>query len=551
STRMTSTPERIIKCHSCHHSLSSRRNLGFLGSHVLGCGHIICDGCRDTNGVLGGKVWCSTCKKLTECRTKSAESSSIVRKILQEKKFRCDRHTNQLGEAQCPCGEVVCKLCAKSFHADHFNYGELFANADEIESEMARIRWLKRLLADEDRETKKMKEEINANVTAANKEIVSKFTLIIAQAISRCLDLLGQVAAVGRIQHEKLDVRSVVVRNKLDNMQKSIALADQCKFARNPINRLKLQKQALDICRTIQGMEELPKETQLKISFSSDVLSAIASNGDVITANLFTDEGTDLQVNTLPTALISTNLNEDRCVMAFHRFHKVLQRTVPVLNSEYSHPGFALIAYAAAPVVVLPPPSDTIYMAIANSTDSSDSAPRYELACKRIRHGTEAAAAASVAADVATVGSKHHKAPLIIPKASQASHGYRPFNTILPTLRGWKRVHMDETNPQRGSTEFPTSKIGIDDGTSENVDHDYDNCVKSDQPGPSSPKRIKVEEEEEEIDGSKHMENLMGFVAVCDQAMKLEDAEGAKMDKEVKLEVDEGGGSMVVKNDNY
>ncbi|GMT30260.1 hypothetical protein PFISCL1PPCAC_21557, partial [Pristionchus fissidentatus] len=42
------------------------------------------------------------------------------------------------------------------------------------------------------------------------------------------------------------------------------------------------------------------------------------------------------------------------------------------------------------------------------------------------------------------------------------------------------------------------------------------------QPGPSSQKRIKVEEEEE-IDGSNHMENLMNFVEDCEKAVKYED----------------------------
>ncbi|GMT30197.1 hypothetical protein PFISCL1PPCAC_21494, partial [Pristionchus fissidentatus] len=44
-----------------------------------------------------------------------------------------------------------------------------------------------------------------------------------------------------------------------------------------------------------------------------------------------------------------------------------------------------------------------------------------------------------------------------------------------------------------------------------------------DQPGPSSPKRIKVEEEEEEIDGSNHMENLLNFAEDCEKAVKYAD----------------------------
>ncbi|GMT30231.1 hypothetical protein PFISCL1PPCAC_21528, partial [Pristionchus fissidentatus] len=102
---------------------------------------------------------------------------------------------------------------------------------------------------------------------------------------------------------------------------------------------------------------------------------------------------------------------------------------------------------------------------------------------------------------------------------------------------------MDQIQSQKGSTNFqngPRSKIRNDDGTSEKETHGHGIDETFDVPGPSSPKRIKVEEVEGEIDGSNHMENLMNFAEDCEKAVKYED-KPAFMDDEVKVEVDEGG----------
>ncbi|GMT30256.1 hypothetical protein PFISCL1PPCAC_21553 [Pristionchus fissidentatus] len=60
-------------------------------------------------------------------------------------------------------------------------------------------------------------------------------------------------------------------------------------------------------------------------------------------------------------------------------------------------------------------------------------------------------------------------------------------------------------------------------------------------PGPSSQKRIK--EENEEIDESNHMEDLLSFAEVCDKAVKYEDDLADSMFGKVeKEEHDEGEG---------
>ncbi|GMT30229.1 hypothetical protein PFISCL1PPCAC_21526, partial [Pristionchus fissidentatus] len=451
--------------------------------------------------------------------------SVVARPKSMERIPRCSEDFHNFGDFLCACGKLICRYCATGRHTSHFNFGELLANADRIEEEVKRMRVLSSFLQYEDKETSRKSDKLEADISKATHEIASKFTLIIAQAISRCLDLIAQTEKVGSMHKKLLNERRILIHNTLASITKATAYAQRCKSTLNVISRLTLQKSALMISGEVQAIEVSTETPQLKISFSSEVLSRIANHGDVITTNLIFDRANVQRVATFPTALVSTMLNDERRLDAFTRFNEALQERARRVRIDYTDPGLGVIGFATAPLVVLPPSPDNICILKANSTDPSDRAPRFELCCNRTMTGTVGLAAKTAAARAANVAARRSSLEQALPVS----------------LRSWKTIRMDHVYTQKGSTEsWASSKTGNE--SSEEVVRDY--VVDYDQPGPSSPKRIKVEEEEI-IGGSNHMENLMNFAEDCEKAVKYEDELAAFVDDEVKTEVDEDGGEGV------
>ncbi|GMT30250.1 hypothetical protein PFISCL1PPCAC_21547, partial [Pristionchus fissidentatus] len=331
-------------------------------------------------------------------------------------------------------------------------------------------------------------------------------------AISRCLDLIAQVDKVGKSRHQELDDRVALIDHKLGQLYKAKSMAHRSKGTTNLATSLCVMKAAIGMSQSVLPKDDKFKplgtreqEPLLKFSFSDSVIDHIASLGKVIITNFIDKQGRTLQVETHPTPLIPPrNSTMNRYVMhQFYRYHQALlsRCNKSAMNSK----DLSSIGAVSAPLVIMPPSLDHIHMVEVVSSDTADPAPRYKLICL-LKGPDRAASEAAATTAVLEPGAE-----------SSTAHSKK-----TPSILIKKRVVV---HPATSSSRV--------------LDHCHDN-PSTNQPGPSSPKRIKVEEEEEEMDGTNHMENLMSFAEDCEKAVKYED-ELAFMDDEVKIEVDEGG----------
>ncbi|GMT30233.1 hypothetical protein PFISCL1PPCAC_21530, partial [Pristionchus fissidentatus] len=127
-------------------------------------------------------------------------------------------------------------------HAGHFGYDELFANEVQVGKEMARMRVFHKFLMKEKEEIDTKKKQINNLILAASNEIASKCTFIIAQAISRCLDLTAQVQKVGRSRNEMVERREETIVQTLDRMKMAMDTMAKIPYTRLLLTRLNMQK---------------------------------------------------------------------------------------------------------------------------------------------------------------------------------------------------------------------------------------------------------------------------------------------------------------------
>ncbi|GMT30202.1 hypothetical protein PFISCL1PPCAC_21499, partial [Pristionchus fissidentatus] len=162
--RMNSLPERHRRCELCHaddplvpcdtnSSLPSQ-------SHLLACGHVLCNRCRSDNAISSEKVWCQSCRRFSLTSILSATTAAKSRTT----STRCTLHGNRVAEFQCPCGKVICHACAVSTHSDHFQYEELFVNKGKMTDEIRRLTRIKKLLTAEKEATEKKRRIIEDNI---------------------------------------------------------------------------------------------------------------------------------------------------------------------------------------------------------------------------------------------------------------------------------------------------------------------------------------------------------------------------------------------------
>ncbi|GMT30188.1 hypothetical protein PFISCL1PPCAC_21485 [Pristionchus fissidentatus] len=187
-------------CHSCHLILPGL-NLRTSRSHLLECGHVLCNRCGCTSVTSCGKVLCRSCNSLSDCFVLPTFRSSDAFAVKETRVpgRRCSSH-HALHTIKCKCGTVE----------------------EALSNEMKRIKELNKGLMERKSELAHEKSRIALHIAAANKEIANKFTIIIAQAISRCLDLMTQTTKVGRAGLEALDGQINSIDRSLEKIRQTM-----------------------------------------------------------------------------------------------------------------------------------------------------------------------------------------------------------------------------------------------------------------------------------------------------------------------------------------
>ncbi|GMT30193.1 hypothetical protein PFISCL1PPCAC_21490, partial [Pristionchus fissidentatus] len=256
SAPMSAVPNNLSQCEFCHKTLTIPHdaNSTLAGLYyLLKCGHVLCDGCRIGHAAAAnGKVWCRVCRRLYEClvppskQTPAPESSPCVSyKRAASTPVRCAEHAALTRLMRCSCGKVICIKCTKSSHARHFPYKDLFEIEERLRSEKEQIPMLRQFLTAEEAETTRQLSEIQAKIDEANTEIASKCTVIIAQAISRCLDLMAQTEKVGLIRQEVVKDRMKMIRRKQGVIKNALEM--EVKSSSDYTFRYVVQKKALEV----------------------------------------------------------------------------------------------------------------------------------------------------------------------------------------------------------------------------------------------------------------------------------------------------------------
>ncbi|GMT30243.1 hypothetical protein PFISCL1PPCAC_21540, partial [Pristionchus fissidentatus] len=165
------------------------------------------------------------------------------------------------------------------------------------------------------------------------------------------------------------------------HIQKTMLIAEESKSTANVAVRLDQRNLALAMCREVHDqaprVQDRATVPALDLSFSTfdGIMSEISRLGDVITTHLVDSKENTHQVATMSSPLLTSNkLNRDYCRTAFSRFQMALDDQVLKKNASYSNPWFKSIGCAVAPIVLLPPLSDFMYIRmVASSGDSHDS----------------------------------------------------------------------------------------------------------------------------------------------------------------------------------
>ncbi|GMT30247.1 hypothetical protein PFISCL1PPCAC_21544, partial [Pristionchus fissidentatus] len=223
--------------------------------------------------------------------------------------------------------------------------------------------WLMRQrLQDEKEKALNRKMQIENEINAVNQQVAHNFARIIAQAISRSLDLMGQVKKVGKIRSEEIQHRITAIDIALNE---TTSTAVRAKMVNDPcLNKYQAE---LAISNRVRGVHEHAKEKNrldlapvLNLSFSNVVLGHIASLGKLIITNLVDDNGSVQQVATFPTSIVvDMQLRRHLNVHFLDKFHEALllskQRRTNLDDRSYSQ-----IGRMVAPMIVIPPRTNSV-----------------------------------------------------------------------------------------------------------------------------------------------------------------------------------------------
>ncbi|GMT30253.1 hypothetical protein PFISCL1PPCAC_21550, partial [Pristionchus fissidentatus] len=133
-------------------------------------------------------------------------------------------------------------------------------------------------------------------IDAAKNEINAKFVHIIAQAISRCMDLMAQTEAVGMARCEEIDKRISEIHAISDKIQRASRLSTRYDRISNLAVIKCMRSAAYAMCEPIREEFEYlraqpvplrtSKDIILNLSFPPNIISHIANLGKVIKTNI-------------------------------------------------------------------------------------------------------------------------------------------------------------------------------------------------------------------------------------------------------------------------
>ncbi|GMT30234.1 hypothetical protein PFISCL1PPCAC_21531, partial [Pristionchus fissidentatus] len=194
------------------------------------------------------------------------------------------------------------------------------------------------------------------------------------------------------------------------------------------------------------------------------ILNPIARLGDVINTNLM-ENGIFRQVYPLVTPYVRTTHGSSCGLTPFIRFYEAL--AISRTKDRYANASFSAIGIAVAALVIPPPSLDLFQVELlkfaGDSSDNTSNRPRYKITFNQ--RGTT---------------------PQPVVEVQKKD--------LPASLKGWKPVRPDQKQSHQVSTNFSTLDSGKYDklkGSSDIVAREYGRSADGDQPGPSSPKRIK------------------------------------------------------------
>ncbi|GMT30257.1 hypothetical protein PFISCL1PPCAC_21554, partial [Pristionchus fissidentatus] len=188
-----------------------------------------------------------------------------------------------------------------------------------------------KLMAERSKVVRKRK-ELEDMIDKTNNEIAAKFSAIIAQAFTRCWDLMEQTKKMASSRYEKLDQRVAEIDRLVENISIGAELSYRCERI-HPITMRRLVQ--LSATAIVDRASQLHKKFKfddssaieyrpmLQVSSNSNVLNHIANFGKVILTNLTNDLGEKFQFRTIPTPLVShAECRKLEELVAFTRFYE-------------------------------------------------------------------------------------------------------------------------------------------------------------------------------------------------------------------------------------
>ncbi|GMT30224.1 hypothetical protein PFISCL1PPCAC_21521, partial [Pristionchus fissidentatus] len=188
----------------------------------------------------------------------------------------------------------ICNRCTRNAHASHFHYTEIFTTSGQLWKELDRLKRARDLLVEERAAINNKKNQTNYRTTVASKEIAAKCTLIIAQAISRCLDVQSQMEVVRKRRCQEIETRVSIIDRTLEKIKKASAMAARSNSVNNLAVRCSLQKASFAMTQPLHAECEKMRvdvnreATSLNVSYSANfdsIMDSIATLGEHITLN--------------------------------------------------------------------------------------------------------------------------------------------------------------------------------------------------------------------------------------------------------------------------
>ncbi|GMT29547.1 hypothetical protein PFISCL1PPCAC_20844, partial [Pristionchus fissidentatus] len=549
-----------------------------------------CRNCSTPDCSRAAASECVSCRSaLCEiCQTKHRETMNHTEHRPMSNSFAMCHLHSLVFEKRCSCGELLCSACVIN-HAmlDHasvdFNKVLFYGNCAVMEV-LLRLQAARYAVDLRIREVENCVEKANVNISQA-------CAAIMAQTLNRCLDLMEQVSSIGRSTLSNL----TATRDNIDRLTRKLhkghkigaRLSSTVIHSSTVIDYTKSVSTALldepmqrreEVKNTAATLDSIHYVLHLPYIYPNPILQAIARFGinSPLMSNLETNNVSKYRL--LPSKNLSIVSGRAAMLTLWQLYKEVLapswNKTVPgnrratstvsmesflgaistrveqkrpILCESSSDHGMPLRELLEttnprrSPVVNRQVPSPSVWSSAADAAQcaaqpflsaattpdslsestgpSAGAAKRYRV----IQHDKDSSKEAALDA------TKRYALPKYIVKSGRES-GANLLRAAL--VREGGRRSMENRDETTHDAVTPTGLC----------------TTGEDLPGSSTSKRIKMEKEEEVIDGSKHMQNLMKFVEDCDKAVKYEEeledinSSGLIAEDEVKVEGEEGEG---------